>query len=254
MTWQRANVTLVRVVSYSSVSCGLISYQCDLPASKHRDPCIGCEGNLCVLNKYNQGLDFISFPTKLVAIQSIIIMLIVLSCLYWNHAVIYTNILQAYFTATGDILASPKFRQINLETWWRHQMETFSALLALCAGKSPVSGEFPSQRPLTRSFDDFLDLRLNKRLSKQSWGWWLDVSVMNMGEYQTTTAFELFAHFLGSIIPCWFNPSFTRSLSTWWYLTYWSLIHFGTLSYDLENWVYWPLTLNSFELFRLRIL
>ena len=55
-------------------------------------------------------------------------------------------------------------------SWWRHQMETFSALLALCAGKPPVTGEFPSQRPVTRSFDVFFDLRLNKRLSKQSWG------------------------------------------------------------------------------------
>ena len=34
-------------------------------------------------------------------------------------------------------------------------METFSALLALCAGNSPVTGEFPSQRPVTRSFDIF---------------------------------------------------------------------------------------------------
>ena len=56
-------------------------------------------------------------------------------------------------------------------TWWRHQMETFSALLAICAGNSPVPGEFPAQRPVTRSFDVFFDLRLNKRLSKQSWGW-----------------------------------------------------------------------------------
>ena len=55
--------------------------------------------------------------------------------------------------------------------WWRHQMETFSALLALCAGNSPVTGEFPSQRPVTRNFDVFFDLRLNKRSSKQSWGW-----------------------------------------------------------------------------------
>ena len=59
-------------------------------------------------------------------------------------------------------------------TWWRHQMETFSALLAICAGNSPVSGEFPTQRPVTRSFDIFFDLRLNKRLSKQSWGWWFE--------------------------------------------------------------------------------
>ena len=52
--------------------------------------------------------------------------------------------------------------------WWRHQMEAFSALPALCAGNSPLTGEFPSQRPVTRSFDVFFDLRLNKRLSKQS--------------------------------------------------------------------------------------
>ena len=58
--------------------------------------------------------------------------------------------------------------------WWRHQMETFSALLAICAGNSPVPGEFPTQRPVTRSFDVFFDLRLNKRLSKHSWGWWFE--------------------------------------------------------------------------------
>ena len=53
-------------------------------------------------------------------------------------------------------------------------METFSALLALCVGNSPMTGEFPSQRPGTRSFDVFFDLCLNKRLSKQSWGWWFE--------------------------------------------------------------------------------
>ena len=59
-------------------------------------------------------------------------------------------------------------------SWRRHQMETFSALLALCAGNSPVTGEFSAQRPVTRSFEVFFDLRLNKQLSKQSWGWWLE--------------------------------------------------------------------------------
>ena len=47
-------------------------------------------------------------------------------------------------------------------------MEIFSALVAFCVGNSPVTGEFPVQRPVTRSFDVFCDLRLNKRLSKQS--------------------------------------------------------------------------------------
>ena len=59
-------------------------------------------------------------------------------------------------------------------TWWRHQMETFSALLAICAGNSRVPGEFPTKRLVTRSFDVFFDLRLNKRLRKQSWGWWFE--------------------------------------------------------------------------------
>ena len=68
----------------------------------------------------------------------------------------------------GKIIVEVK-RKIS--SWWRHQMETFSALLAICAGNSPVPAEFPAQRPVTRNFDDFFDLRLNKRLSKQSWGW-----------------------------------------------------------------------------------
>ena len=46
-------------------------------------------------------------------------------------------------------------------SWWRHQTETFSALLAICAGNSPVPGEFPTQRPVTRSFDVYFDLRPN---------------------------------------------------------------------------------------------
>ena len=33
-----------------------------------------------------------------------------------------------------------------------HQMEAFSVLLAFCAGNSPVTGEFPAQRPVTPSF------------------------------------------------------------------------------------------------------
>ena len=53
-------------------------------------------------------------------------------------------------------------------------METLSASLAICVGNSPVPGEFPTQRPVTWSFDVFFDLHLNKRLSKQWWGWWFE--------------------------------------------------------------------------------
>ena len=54
-------------------------------------------------------------------------------------------------------------------TWWRHQMETFSAILALCAGNSPVTGEFPH-----KSDTELWYLCLNKPLGKQSWGWWFE--------------------------------------------------------------------------------
>ena len=43
----------------------------------------------------------------------------------------------------------------------------------LC-GEFTGPGEFPTQKPVTRSFDVFFDVRLNKRLSKQPWGWWFE--------------------------------------------------------------------------------
>ena len=56
---------------------------------------------------------------------------------------------------------------VYTSSWWRHQMETFSAKLALCAGEFTGPGEFPTQRPVTWSFDVLFDLGLNKPLSKQ---------------------------------------------------------------------------------------
>ena len=49
-------------------------------------------------------------------------------------------------------------RSVNMSThscipWWRHQMDTFSRLLAICAGNSPVTCEFTAHRPVMRSFD-----------------------------------------------------------------------------------------------------
>ena len=49
-----------------------------------------------------------------------------------------------------------------MQTWWRHQMEKLSVLLALSERNPPVTSGFPSQGPATRSFDVFFDLRLKK--------------------------------------------------------------------------------------------
>ena len=65
-------------------------------------------------------------------------------------------------------------RCLHYSTWWRYQLEIFSALLAICEGNSPVAGEIPTQRPVKRNFDVFFDLRLNKRLRKQSRDWWFE--------------------------------------------------------------------------------
>ena len=63
-------------------------------------------------------------------------------------------------------------------------METFSASLAFCAGNSPVTVGFPSWRTVRWSFDVFFDLRLNKRLIKQSWSGWFETPSCN---YDVTT-------------------------------------------------------------------
>ena len=66
-----------------------------------------------------------------------------------------------YVHDTQDRICSEPIKFVGL-AWWRHQMETFSALLSICAGKSPVTGEFPAQRPVKRNFGVFFDLRQNK--------------------------------------------------------------------------------------------
>ena len=81
---------------------------------------------------------------------------------------VYVNISQLYRLQSRPAVMC---HILGSGAWWRYLMETFSALLAICAGNSPVSGEFPAQRPVSRSFDVFFNRRLNKCLSKQSRGW-----------------------------------------------------------------------------------
>ena len=88
-------------------------------------------------------------------------------------------------------------------------METLSALLAICAGNSLVTGEFPKQRPAARSFDVFFDLRLNKRLSKQSWGWWFETPSRSLwhhcNEYVSICDIKYQRKVTG-VIPCEISP------------------------------------------------
>ena len=103
----------------------------------------------------------------------------------FNHSRLFANIRICIYCITLVVAKAEYSQRVwsvqwLLITWWRHQMETFSALLAICAGNSPVTGEFPAQRPVTRSFDVFFNLRLNKRLSKRSWGWWFETPLCSL--------------------------------------------------------------------------
>ena len=74
-----------------------------------------------------------------------------------------------------------------------------------------LCGEFtgPTQRPVTRSFDVFFDLRPNKRLSKQWWGWWFE-----------TPSRPLWRHRNGQF-------GATPLLETWWLTVKWTLENFS---------------------------
>ena len=129
--------------------------------------------------------------------------------LWWNHPNGSTSALP---TILWEEIAGP---------WWRHQMETFSALLAISAGNSPVTGEFSAQRPVTRSFDVFFDLHPNKRLSKQSWGWWFE-----------TPTHSLWRH-------CNENP-----MPKWGHATNWGRVT-GIIEWGYHHCEYWDVAIWS---------
>ena len=110
-------------------------------------------------------------------------------------------------------------RWIDPSPWWRHQMEPFSTLLAIWAGNSPVSGEFPAQRPVTRSFEVFFDLHRNKRFSKQWRGWWFETPSCPLWRHRnafsslnTLRPGQNGRHFIDYIFKCIFSYQFRLRL------------------------------------------
>ena len=79
----------------------------------------------------------------------------------WSTLIIFLGM--DWFSAVCVVIS-------DILPWWCNQIESFSVLLAPCAGKSPVTGEFPSQRPVTRSFGVFFVLRL----------WWTSAGPLTM--------------------------------------------------------------------------
>ena len=132
--------------------------------------------------------------------------------------------------------------------WWRHQMETFSVLLDLCAGNSLVTGEFPSQRPMTRSFDVFFDLCLNNQLSQQSWGWWFETPSRSLWRhcndpYHGTVVWKL--KLTGYLSACYINAVALRKpfqMKIKYTLSFWRCI------YDIYD-IYVSYDINHYYIF-----
>ena len=115
-------------------------------------------------------------------------------------------------------------------------METFSASLAICAGKSPVNSQASDAELWC-----FLDLRLNKRLSKQSWGWWFESLSRLLWRHRNVPDQDLYEEEqLGACVlkagikdsEMWLHPTYTvgyNDLSHLWYLL---LAHTPQLSFQ----------------------
>ena len=93
------------------------------------------------------------------------------------------------------------------------------------------TGEFPAQRPVTWSFDVFFDLRLNKRLSKQSWGWWSETPSHSLWRHcNELGVFTWFGHITTNAIyiRLVFNISLIKMLMLfdWWIMFIFSIEFF----------------------------
>ena len=72
------------------------------------------------------------------------------------------------------MLSQHGLSQLTAKTMMTSSNESIFRVTGHLCGNSPITSEFPPQRPVTRSFDIFFDLRLNKRLCKQWWSWWFE--------------------------------------------------------------------------------
>ena len=96
------------------------------------------------------------------------------------------------FWARQDYIASPQ-SQIDIKyclSMGVYMMTSSNGNIFRVTG--PLCREFPTQRPVTRSFDVFFDLRLNKPLSKQSWGWWFETLSRSLWRHRNELRFSLF--------------------------------------------------------------
>ena len=88
---------------------------------------------------------------------------------------------------------------VHWRTWMTSSNGNIFRVTGHFCGEFTGPGEFPTQRPVTRSFDVFFALRLNKRLSKQTWGWWFETPSWALWRQCNAYAGQ------GGYVPCWLS-------------------------------------------------
>ena len=131
----------------------------------------------------------------------------------------------------------------------------------LC-GEFTGPGEFPTQRPVTRSFGVFFDLRLNKRLSKQPWGWWFEMISWSLWRHCNVMPLPYFHRqlnwYIGRTDIINFSMHFFFKLWGWiisnfkwninktrWFVFYLIILNHGIFRYEKHRYVWYLLTINT---------
>ena len=154
------------------------------------------------------------------------------------NVLLYVHVFQCVLCCTYILACALS----EMTTWWRHQMETFSVLLAICAGNSPVTGEFTSQKPVTRSFDVFFDLHLNKSLSKQAWGWWSETPSRSLRRHCNENKYVKSSNM--DCIMSWHHWDPLVPLSHFWQVGVWVWAEFWRFITDPSQICCWHLCLS----------
>ena len=112
---------------------------------------------------------------------------------------------------SGPIYARDRhLKDYLIVAWWRHMTmmtssngDIFRVTGHLCR-EFTGPGEFPTQRPVMRSFDIFFDLRLNKQFSKQSWGWWFETLSRSLWRHRNGR--YMIGSVLAQVMACYLTP------------------------------------------------
>ena len=157
-----------------------------------------------------------------------------------------THVRKGCFSGSGSVvwLSQRQWNIPKLQGMMTSSNGNFFALF--CVGKPPVTGGFPSQRPVTRSFDVFFDVRLNKCPSNQSRCWRFETWCRSLWCHNNGAFTGIKSQQTRSTINCLYNVAVNSKILTrlvvWW-LLHWCMLSTGKSPRIVSN--VWPLSCIS---------